>query len=512
MRLEALLRRAARLHAARGAVRDEAGELSFAALDARARQLARGLAAAGLRPGQRVVVLAQNRAATVELFFALFELGAVVVPLNPRLRPGEIAFVAGDARAAAVFADASLAPAVAACDAARFAVAGPAPEGWGTLDALRERGAGAPEVRSGGAPGDVALQLYTSGTTGRPKGSMLAHAGFWAMTSAWLDEVRLDPGDRFLQVTPLFHVGALLMLLSTVAAGATLRLCGEFDARTALGVLRDERITHALFVPTMVRWLLDEPDAARGGFDALRLIVYGAAPMPVDVLERALATFGCDFLQGYGLTETAGVLTTLRPADHRHPAGAPERARLASVGRAVCCSEVAVVDAAGRDVAAGAVGEVVARGPNVHLGYQGEAQPESGPRPGWFATGDLARMDEDGYVYLVDRRKDMICVAGENVYPREVEDALATHPAVRESAVIGIPHDHWGEEVLAVVVPAAGAAPDARALVQHCRAALARFKCPTKVELAASLPRNAAGKVLKKELREPWWRGRERKV
>ena len=510
MQLERLLRRAAAQHPAGIAVRDERGTLTFAQLEARSRALARGLAARGFSAGERVVVLARNQRAYVELYFALFELGAIVVPVNWRLHPDEVAVIVADCGARAAFADAALAPLLAKTALEVHACDEP-PPGWRSLGELLELADPTSSLPASHAAGDVAVQMYTSGTTGQPKGSMLSHANLYAMTAAWLNEVRLDPGDRFLQVTPLFHVGALLMMLSAVASAAELRLCGDFDATVVLRVLREEAITHALFVPTMVRWLLDEQDASEGGFDALRLIVYGAAPMPADVLERALRIFGCDFLQGYGLTETAGVLTTLRPEDHRCDDLAHPPARLASVGRAVHCSEVSVVDEEGRDVAVGDVGEIIARGPNVHLGYW-RHEPGRSPREGWFATGDLARVDAEGYVYIVDRVKDMICVAGENVYPREVELVLAEHPAVRDVAIVGIPHPHWGEEVLAVVVPTAGAAASDRELIQHCRASLARFKCPTRVERVSDLPRNAAGKVLKKVLREPWWQGRERKV
>jgi acyl-CoA synthetase (AMP-forming)/AMP-acid ligase II len=269
----------------------------------------------------------------------------------------------------------------------------------------------------------------------------------------------------------------------------------------------------------MLRWMLGERDVERRTFPALRRIVYGAAPIPPELLTRALRVFDCGFVQGYGLTETTGALTVLRPEDHA-PGVSPER--LASAGRPLDCCEVRVVDEHGGDVRSGRagtdgpVGEVVARGANVFAGYWNlpDANAEAF-RDGWFHTGDLARIDADGYLTLVDRKKDMLVVGGENVYPREVEDALLAHPDVADAAVIGAPHDVWGEEVLALVVVPPGCAPPRafdRILIHHCRERLAVFKCPTRVELRDALPRNAAGKLDKKALREPYWAGRSRRI
>jgi long-chain acyl-CoA synthetase len=353
--------------------------------------------------------------------------------------------------------------------------------------------------------------MYTSGTTGAPRGAMLTHGNVASLVERWIVELDLGPApDRFLQVTPLFHVGGMLELMSTLRAGAALRLMPEFLPGPALDVLEREAATHALFVPAMLQWLLAEKGVESRRFPALRRIVYGAAPIDARTLTRALAVFRCGFLQGYGLTETAGVVTTLRPEDH-DPAGDP--ARLASAGRALPGCELRTVDERLRDVPRGEPGEVLVRAPQVSPGYwRRPADTAAAFVDGWFRTGDVGRLDADGYLTLVDRVKDLILVAGENVFPGEVEAALREHPDVEAAAVIGIPHAHWGEEVLAVVVPRAGASPAERELVQHCRARLARFKCPTKVELRAELPRNSAGKVQKRELREPWWRGRERRI
>ena len=502
--LRALLRDAARRLPDAAAVVDESRALTFAELDRLASRTARELTGLGVGPADRVVIVAKNRAEFVALEFALFELGAVAVPLNWRLRANELSELVADSGARVAFGDAAF-----RLDADRF-------DGrWFDLDRVGEQlggDAAEPSVAPPTDPDAVAVQMYTSGTTGRAKGSMLSHANVDAMQRAWREDMPLPAGaSRFLQVTPLFHVGALLMTASCVAAGATLRLLPEFTADRAAAVLAMEGVTHALFVPAMLQWLLQEPSVRAGGAKDLELVVYGAAPMPVPLLRDALEVLGCGFLQGYGLTETAGVLTTLDPPAHRWPATDDPPRRLASAGRAASCCEVRVVDDAGRELPAEQPGEVVARGANVHVGYwrRDDADVDDA---GWFHTGDVGYFDADGYLYLVDRVKDMVCVAGENVYPREVERRLLEHDAVRDAAVIGVPSDHWGEEVLALVAREDGAEVDPARLIQHCRATLARFKCPTRVEWIDEVPRNAAGKITKAALREPYWRGRERKV
>jgi acyl-CoA synthetase (AMP-forming)/AMP-acid ligase II len=266
----------------------------------------------------------------------------------------------------------------------------------------------------------------------------------------------------------------------------------------------------------MIRFLLDKLGRADVAFPHLRMVVYGASPIPTAQLLRARDTFGCDLLQGYGLTETAGVLTALRPEDHRFDPAGPVPPRFSSAGRPTLGVEIRVVGPDGRDVETGELGEVVARGPNVFVGYHDmpEATAEAF-RDGWFHTGDMGTLDAEGYVSIVDRSKDMIITGGENVYPSEVEAALVKHPLVSDVTVIGIPHETWGEAILALVVPASEVTDSdasVRALVLHARGLLAAFKGPSKVQFVAEIPRNAAGKVLKAELRAPYWAGRERRV
>lgn len=528
-RIESLLDESVARAPAALAVRDESGACSYAELDALSHRLAAALLSLGVGSGDRVALLARNRAQSVALYFAAARIDAVLVPLNWRLAPLEQAWILEHCRARVLFAEAGFARALdadAASQLERF-VFDEAVEGWRAFDELVASEV-APQRAVEPARADAldlpAVQMYTSGTTGRPKGAMLTHRNVSAMTAAWLADMPLDGSrSRFLQVTPLFHVGGMLMTMSVIASGSELHLLAQFDPALALDALERERITHTLMVPAMVQWCLTEHAHRPVRFPHLELMAYGAAPMPVPTLLRAMEVFECGFLQGYGLTETAGVLLTLTSQDHRWPRDEPAPARLASAGRAVACSQVRVVDEQGRDVkpcaaergiaGAAQVGEIIARGANVMPGYDRDPQASADAlADGWLRTGDLAWVDEDGYVYVVDRRKDMLLVGGENVYPREVENVLLALPEVADAAVIGVPHETWGEEPLAFVVARGDSAPDARALIRRCREQLARYKCPSRIEFVAALPRNSAGKLQKNLLREPYWRGRSRRV
>ncbi len=515
MRVHDFLDRRVRAGADVVAIEDATRSISYGSLRADVTALAERLAAAGVGAGDRFAVLGRNSIEFVTCYLAASVLEAVVVPLNNRLSVSELEYIVADSGAVVVLADGAMADRAAALGAT-LAGSGDLPVGdvlggWSTLR---------PEPRAPAGEGDgrrrdedaTVVQMYTSGTTGLPKGALLTHRNLTSLTLSWLPEMTLEAGrSRFLQVTPLFHVGALLMVLSNLAAGSTLVLLPEFAPGPAAEALAHRRVSTALFVPAMIRLLLDEPAVAGQDFPDLDRIAYGASPIAAALLRDAMETFGCDFVQGYGLTETAGVLTSLRPRDHHAVAGRP--ARLESAGRAVSCCEVRVVDADDRPVEPGETGELVARGTNVTPGYWNlpDATAEAF-RTGWFHTGDAATIDADGFVTIVDRVKDMIIVGGENVYPREVELCLDASPSVVESAVIGVPHDVWGEQVVALVVRTPHAQITDRELIAHARARLARFKCPTRVDFVEDLPRNAAGKVRKAELRDPFWSGRSRRV
>lgn len=507
MAVHQLLARAASDRPTELAVDDGEARLSFAELESLCRRQAAGLTAAGVTAGDRVAVLARNSASYAALYFAVASLGAVLVPLNWRLAAEELAWILGDAGARVLVSEPRFESVLGGRDYLAAAVDAP----W-----LSGGGAGQ-DLTGDASPAAAVLQMYTSGTSGRPKGAVLTHRNWDAMVGAWLQDMDVRPGDRFLQVTPLFHVGGALMLLANMARASSLYLLPEFDPVLAIDALRRHRITHTLMVPAMLEWLLREPAAAEAPYDDLKLVVYGAAPMPVPTLRRAAEVLGCEFLQGYGLTETAGVLLTLTAEDHRVALARNDSARLASAGRAVACSEVRLVDSEGQPAPPGALGEIVARGGNLSPGYvvtgsDGRALKDAAGPAGWFPTGDIGVADPDGYITIVDRLKDMILVGGENVYPREVERVLMGLDGIEDAAVIGVPHSVWGEEVLAFVVAPGPTESDTRRWIRACRAQLARFKCPIRIELIAELPRNAAGKLLKRNLREPYWRDKERKV
>ncbi|MEQ1504157.1 MAG: long-chain-fatty-acid--CoA ligase [Myxococcota bacterium] len=511
-----LVRRTAKLHRELVLVVDDRRAVTAGALAAEVDALAAQLAGLGVGFADRVAVSSRNRIEVVTATFAAARLGAVVVPVNWRSKAREIRHVLEDACAKVVLFEptlaAELAPVVTALpDVAAWVSLDPHALPWAiTLD----------DVEPGPIPDvavdedNVVVQLYTSGTTGAPKGAMLTHRNLEAVVAAYLLEMHLAPQrSRFLQVTPLFHVGGLLMLLLCLASPCTIVLQPEFVPARVLAALADDGITHTLLVPAMLRWLLATPGIRDRTFPALALVGYGAAPMPADLLADATAVLRCDFVQGYGLTETAGVATALRPEDHR--SGDP--AILGSAGREIFGCEIRIVDADGVEVPCGQPGEIVVRGPNVTPGYYGRPDASADAvRGGWLHTGDIGRIDAAGYVTVVDRLKDMILVGGENVYPSEVEAVLRSHPAVADVAVVGIPHRVWGEEVLAVVVAGPDAPEDDGALevavIRHARAELAQFKCPTRVQRVAELPRNAAGKLMKDQIRRPFWDGRDRRV
>ncbi|MCU1373574.1 MAG: lcfB, partial [Actinomycetia bacterium] len=321
------------------------------------------------------------------------------------------------------------------------------------------------------------------------------------------------PGDRGLIVAPLFHAAAVITAFSCVAGGGCLVIQRGFDPAAVVTALADERIALTTLVPAMIQaYLLAVPDAAERTYPALRAMAYGGSAIAETTLRQAMATFGCDFYQGFGQTESSAGLTYLTELDHRAALdGRPEL--LASCGRALPGTEIHVVDDDGREVPTGQVGEVVARGPQLMSGYWNRPEETAAAlRDGWLFTGDAGRLDDEGYLTICDRLRDMVVTGGENVYPREVEDALLAHPAVADAAVIGVPDRTWGEAVHAVVVLREGATTEVDELRDHCRARLAGFKVPRSVEVVAELPRNASGKVRKHLLRQPHWAGRERGV
>jgi acyl-CoA synthetase (AMP-forming)/AMP-acid ligase II len=476
----------------------EGGErrLSFAEMvDSIARQ-ASLLARRGVRCRDRVAILSPNSDQLVQAILACWWMGALACPLNTRWSAPELVHALDDSEASLLLVDASMAQAAPDATTPRL-----------TLDQFEQEArsqAPMPDTRTGGNA--LAAILYTGGTTGRSKGVMLSHANFWTASMTRGAELNNSPDAVSLLVAPLFHVAGLGRLVGQTLVGGACVTMTQFRTPAVLAAMERHSIGDIVVVPSMLQSLLDDPGFTPERVKSLKRIAFGAAPMPPDLLDRALAAWPeSEFFQAYGLTETAGAVCINLPANHRPEARA--MGRLNSVGRAGLGAEIIVADPSGRELPCGEVGEILARGPMVMEGYW--RQPETSAKAlegGWLHTGDAGRMDADGYLFIVDRLKDMIISGGENVYCAEVEAALRSHSAVAQASVIGIPDALWGEAVHAVVVLRAevncGNERMTDELRAWCRQRLAGYKCPRGITFAQELPMSAAGKVLKNVLRE----------
>ena len=505
----------ARVRPAHPCIVEGARRLTYGEVARETDRLVNALRGAGLQPGDRFAYLSRNSADMAIAFLAASKSGCVALPLNWRLAPVEWQRIVEQAGAKLAIAQHDLAPAF---DEARastleqcFIIDG-GRAGWHDYRAWLAQ---QPDRAAGTTTGDEMplYQMYTSGTTGEPKGAVLPQRAVISnsIQSLSVFEHRFCAADRTLICMPMFHAGAASFVIGTLVAGAEMVIHREFNPQALVDELASG-ITIVNLVPAMIQMALQVPGVASRDYSRLHTMIYGASPIAADVLRRALEVFRCQFYQGYGQTEASACLTFLTHADHeRALRDKPEL--LLSAGRPTAGTEIRIVDADGRDLPAGEVGEVLARGPQLMAGYWNKPQETAATlRDGWLHTGDAGRLDDEGYLYICDRVKDMIISGGENIYPREVENVLFAHPAVADAAVIGIPDDKYGETVLAVIVKRAGQDVSAEQIVAHCRRSLGGYKVPRRVEFAAALPRNPSGKVLKKELRAPYWQGRSRNV
>jgi long-chain acyl-CoA synthetase len=467
----------------------------------------------GVHHGDRFAVMALNSHSFLEMYHASFLGGAVVNPLNLRLAPKELAFILQDSGTKVVFTDAPFAGltdrvrAEAGIDKVVLVGEGDAPHDVRYEDLLS---AGEPNVPAEPAETDPAVLMYTGGTTGLPKGVLLEQRAIvldqYKLGLVW----GLDPTMVYLHQTPMFHAASLGAILGVPVAGGRTTFVPMFDPGAVVTTVEQRAVTMTVMVPTMIAMMLAHPEFRPERLASLEVLTYGASPMPAALLDKLLGMFpDLEIYQGYGMTENAGLLTALLPEDHR--AGGEI---LRSAGRPVPGSVVTIQDVDGTILPPGETGEVCARAGNFMREYWNRPEETADAfRDGWYHTGDAGRMDARGYVYLVDRVKDMIVTGGENVYSAEVEDAIASHPAVAQVAVIGIPHEMWGEQVHAVVVLRDGVSASEDELKAHCRQSIAGYKVPKSWEFRTEpLPMSGALKVLKRELRRPYWEGQDRAV
>lgn len=496
----------------------EGKQWSFGQFNERVNRLANAFRGLGIQKGDRIGMLQVNCPQYVEAYFAAAKIGAIFVPLNFRATSDELAYMIGNAEAIVLLTGARYfdmvkemlpqLPSVKACI---------------SIDARKDEApfyedliesAGSDEATAEVGDDDVTILMYTAGTTGRPKGVPLTHSGFVSYILGNVEPASPEIEERNLLTVPLYHVAGMQAVLAGIYGGRTLVMMRQFEVKEWLKTAQEEKVTRAMLVPTMLKWLIEDPDFHNYDLSSLGVITYGAAPMPLNVIQKAIEKMpGVRFINAFGQTETASTITALGPEDHIIAGTDAEKEKklkrlAASIGRPLADVEVKIVDEKGTALHANLVGEIYAKGPRIMKGYWGDADKSAQvlTTDGWLRTGDKGWIDEDGYIYLAGRGDDMIIRGGENISPEEVEDVLHSHPKIDEAAVIGIPHPDWGQEPCAIVVLKKGEDTDTDEVMAYCRSRLAGFKRPGSVIFIDSLPRNQMGKVLKKKLREKYGR------
>ena len=487
---------------------------SYAELQARVTRLANALADLGVGAGDRLATIHVNCPQHIEVYFAAALLDAIYIPLNFRVKADELTYMLGDAAPKVLFVGdrySELVQSVAAQakSVEHYVALDGKDKPWPYYEELLA--SGSEEERFPQADDeDTTIIIFTAGTTGVPKGVMLTHNSFSSYILSNVSPADPEIEERNILTVPLYHIAGVQAVMSAVYGGRSLIIQRQFEAKEWMELVEGERANRAMMVPTMLKQLLDHPEFQQHDLSSLEVITYGAAPMPVEVIKRAIhALPGTRFINAFGQTETASTITMLPPEDHVLD-GSPEEVerklkRLSSIGKPLDDVEVRIVDEDGNQAATGYVGEIVARGERLMKGYWGnEAATRETVRSGWLYTGDLGYFDEDGYIFLSGRAKDFIKRGGEMVAPEEVEQVLHSHSAVEEAAIIGVPDDHWGERVRAVVAVKKGQQVTEEELIEYCHQRLASFKRPESVVFIDELPRNPLGKVLKRVLREEY--------
>jgi long-chain acyl-CoA synthetase len=503
-----LPRHGAALHGPRTAVVFEGTRLTYADLNRRVNQAAHALADLGLQPGERLAILSDNSARYLETYMAAAKLGVSVTPLNTRLGDSELDYIVRDSEAVVIVAGDGYEN-----RAATLLSSAPVLRQGLSLDNHRDGFTGYEEIlaqapdaepeqeRCQVSEDDLAVLMYTGGTTGLPKGVMLSHRNVMTAAIAAALGLGFTKNDSTCFILPIFHV-SWWPVIALLLVGGKVVINRKPDLNETLRLIQDEKCTHLNAVPTIYGWLTDMAAADSYDMSSLRSLTYAGSPMPVEVLKRAITVFGPVLAQGYGATETAGGPITLLEAGDHHLDG-PDSRLLASAGKAALCSEIKVVDDNDERAGPGQIGEVCARGKHVMTGYWKNPELTAAAlKGGWYYTGDLGYLDERGYLFLTDRKSDMIISGGENIYPTEVENVIYTHPAVLECSVVATPDERWGEIVHAVIVVRDGSQLSSEEIVEYCRQRLAGYKCPKKVTFVEALPKTAIGKINRKGIKE----------
>ena len=494
----------------------EERETSFRDLDAHANRVAQGLIEEGCRKDSRIGFMGKGSDLYFEMLHGAFKMGGVVVGVNWRLAPPEVSYVLNDSHTEILFVGAEFydtaAKVLAECPNVRKVIAlDGGRSDWISFDEWRD-GFPPKDPMLAAEPDDDVIQLYTSGTTGHPKGVQLTNRNYMSAFRQFSDPqtglAKWEQGEVNLVCMPLFHVAGVNMGVLGNVNGCKNIITKDVNPQEILRFIEHYRINLALMVPAVILFVLQQPDVKERDFSSLRQVLYGASPIAEDLLKQAKATFDCDMIQLYGLTETTGLASNLQPEEHD-----PARNRLRSCGKPNSGIEIRTVDENGKDIGVRQVGEIVIRSQCVMKGYwnRPEATAEA-IQDGWFHTGDAGYFDEEGFLYIHDRVKDMIVSGAENIYPAEVENALFGHPAIADVAVIGVPDAQWGEAVKSIVVLKPGATVTASEIIAWARDKIAGYKVPKSVDFIDALPRNPSGKILRRELREPYWAGHDRRV
>lgn len=492
------------------AMREDDRVYNYAELEERTARVASALIAAGLKKGDRIAWIGKNSDLYFTLFFGAARAGIVMAPIGWRLSPTEWAFIVNDTQAKIVFTGPGF-------EAVPEQLAGKLAHDARIVGAEESRAMIDGAVRAPFEPSgrdEAVLQLYTSGTTGNPKGAVLSNHNLFALRKHSADSelayTKWEDDEAVLVAMPCAHIGGTGLGIMALVSGLPGIVLAEFNPDGVFDAVEQHGVTRFFIVPAALQMLLLHPRCASVDYSRLKYILYGAAPIPLELLRQCIRMFGAQFIQAYGMTETTGTICMLPPEDH-DPEG---NARMRSAGKPLPGVEVRILGPGGDDVAQGEVGEVVTRSSNNMIGYWNlpDATAKTMTADGWIHTGDAGYLDEDGYLFIHDRMKDMIISGGENVYPAEVESAIFGHPAVQEVAVIGIPDAKWGETVKAVCVAKPGMTVEESDIIAWARDRIAAFKAPRSVDVIDALPRNASGKILRKDLRAPYWEGYERMV